>query len=86
EIMEKAIKAYNTITVSPEFKELERLRSIARHNEAATLRFEREQAKEEERIEIAKNLLQKGMSADFIHETTGLSKTEVETLLMQLKA
>jgi len=41
--MEKAINAYNTITVSPEFQELERLRSLARHNEASALRYEREQ-------------------------------------------
>jgi len=44
-VMEQAINAYNTITVSPEFRELERLRSIARHNEASALR----NAKDEER-------------------------------------
>ena len=31
---EQAINAYNTITVSPEFRELERLSTIAKHNEA----------------------------------------------------
>ena len=47
-IMEQAINAYNAVTVSPEFKELERLRSIARHNEASALRHEREQTMAEE--------------------------------------
>ena len=46
-VMEQAINAYNTITVSPEFKELERLRTIARHNETSALRFEREAAQNE---------------------------------------
>jgi len=35
--MEEAIKAYEKITVSPEFRELERLRFYARHNEASAL-------------------------------------------------
>ena len=39
----------NTAIVSPEFKELERLRSMTRHNETSALRFEREQATAEER-------------------------------------
>ncbi|MCL2185790.1 MAG: Rpn family recombination-promoting nuclease/putative transposase [Treponema sp.] len=56
EIMERAINAYNTITVSPEFKELERLRAQARHNEAAALRYEREQAIIEERKKTIKLL------------------------------
>ena len=45
-IMEQAINAYNTVTVSPEFKELERLRSIARHNETAALRNAREEERQ----------------------------------------
>ena len=36
--------------VSPEFKELERLRSITRHNEASALRFERDET--EARVNI----------------------------------
>lgn len=36
-IMSKAIKAYYTITASSEFKELERLRAKARHDEAQAL-------------------------------------------------
>jgi predicted transposase/invertase (TIGR01784 family) len=36
-IVTDAIKAYREVTVSPEFKELERLRERARHNEASAL-------------------------------------------------
>jgi hypothetical protein len=36
-IVTQAIGAYREITVSPEFRELERLRADARHNEAAAL-------------------------------------------------
>ena len=39
--MKQAINAYQRIAVSPEFKELEKMRSIARHNEAAALRHAR---------------------------------------------
>ncbi|MDR2656688.1 MAG: hypothetical protein LBB86_02535, partial [Oscillospiraceae bacterium] len=37
-VMEQAIEAYRSITTSREFREIERLRSLARHNEAAALR------------------------------------------------
>ncbi|MDR1157001.1 MAG: hypothetical protein LBK75_01650 [Oscillospiraceae bacterium] len=36
-IVKQAINAYREIVVSPEFRELERLRSLARHNEASAL-------------------------------------------------
>jgi predicted transposase/invertase (TIGR01784 family) len=42
-VMDEAIKAYETIAVSPEFRELERARSYARHNEAAALRHARQE-------------------------------------------
>ena len=48
-VMEQAINAYQTVTVSPEFKELERLRSMARHNETSALRYERDEGRKEER-------------------------------------
>jgi predicted transposase/invertase (TIGR01784 family) len=37
-VMEEAIEAYRHITTTEEFKEMERLRSLARHNEASALR------------------------------------------------
>ncbi|GHV46965.1 hypothetical protein FACS1894204_09660 [Synergistales bacterium] len=36
-IMEEAIGAYRGITATDEFKEIERLRTLARHNEASAL-------------------------------------------------
>jgi predicted transposase/invertase (TIGR01784 family) len=45
-VMREAINAYHSITVTPEFKEMERLRSIARHNEAAALRHARQEERE----------------------------------------
>ena len=44
--MEKAIDAYRHITATDEFKEKERLRSLARHNEAAALRYATEVERE----------------------------------------
>jgi len=78
--MEKAIKAYNTITVSPEFKELERLRSIARHNETSALRHAKEEGKTEERVEIAKNLIKADIPLEKIITVTGLTREELENL------
>jgi hypothetical protein len=37
EVMQQAIRAYRSITVTPEFQEAERLRSIARHDKAQAL-------------------------------------------------
>ena len=48
--MEQAINAYERITVTPEFQELERLRSLARHNEATALRHAEQRGREEERV------------------------------------
>jgi len=45
-VMEKAIEAYRHITTTDEFKEKERLRSLARHNEAAALRHAAEVERE----------------------------------------
>jgi len=47
--MEQAISAYERISVTPEFRELERLRSMARHDEASALGEAREEGREEER-------------------------------------
>jgi hypothetical protein len=44
--MEQAIGAYRRVTATEEFKEMERLRSRARHNEAAALRHAAEVERE----------------------------------------
>ena len=59
--MNQAINAYHRITVTPEFKEAERLREMARHNEAAALR----NAKNEGKKEII-NLLKSGKTLEEI--------------------
>ena len=68
--MEQAINAYYTITASSEFRELERLREKARHDEA--------QAMHHRSLEIAKNLMGLGISLDQITQATGLTLEELE--------
>ena len=70
--MSEAIQAYRHITVTPEFREAERLRTKARHDEA--------QALFNKACEIAKNLLAMAMSADQISAATGLTHAEIEIL------
>ncbi len=74
--MEQAINAYRTITASSEFRELERLREKARHDEAQALRH----ARNKEKFEIAKNALQMNLSIEDIVKLTGLTIKEVEHL------
>ena len=56
--MEQAINAYYTITAESEFREKERLWAKARHNEAAALRFERDQGKLEGKLEGEKRIIE----------------------------
>ncbi|GHU42391.1 hypothetical protein FACS1894111_06250 [Clostridia bacterium] len=48
-VVTEAIGAYREITISPEFRELERLRADARHNEASALQHAAKQAAKVER-------------------------------------
>ena len=48
-VMEQAIRAYHQITADPEFREMERMREMARHDEASALRHARDEGKAEER-------------------------------------
>jgi predicted transposase/invertase (TIGR01784 family) len=45
-VMEKAINAYHSVTVSPEFRNLEKMRADARYNEAAALRNAEQKAEQ----------------------------------------
>jgi hypothetical protein len=63
--MEEAINAYNRITVSPEFRERERARIYARHNEASALGHARREGREEGRNEIIE-LLKSGKTLEDI--------------------
>ena len=74
--MTQAVEAYRHITVTPEFKEAERLRSKARHDEAQAL-FNAEQKRA---FTIAKNAFRKNMSIEDVADITGLTYAELETL------
>ena len=74
--MSQAIDAYYTITASSEFKEKERLRAKARHDEAQALHSTEQNTK----IRIAMNALQMNMSIGDIVKLTGLTREEVESL------
>jgi len=97
-VMKEAINAYQKITVSPEFKEIERMRSDARHNEASALRNAENQGilkgietgrkagRETEKIETARNALAKGISVEIIQEITGLDIETIKKLKEKGKA
>ena len=74
--MTQAIGAYREVMVSPEFRELERLRFEARSNEASALL----NAKRKNAMSIAKKLLSRNRPLDEIVEDTGLTRAEVEKL------
>ena len=74
--LNQAISAYHNVTASSEFRELERLRAKARHDEAQALHHARAQRD----IEIAKKLLALGDPIDRIVDVTDLPRAEVEAL------
>jgi len=75
-VMSQAINAYYTITASSEFREKERLRTKARHDEAQALYNTERKAK----IEIARNALKKNIPVEDISDITGLSCEEIINL------
>ena len=70
--MRQAVEAYRQITVTPEFREAERLRSKARRDEA--------QALYDKTCEIAKQMMADGVSIEKIALYTGLTMAEIESL------
>lgn len=84
--MDQAINAYYTITASSEFREVERLREKARHDEAQALYHARNEGRVEGRqegivernIEIARSMVADGEPVSKIMRYTGLSLEEVE--------
>ena len=78
--MKQAIDAFHSITVSSEFREIERLYAKARHDEAQALRHERLEAEAATKRAIAKNCLQEGFPLETIIKITGLTPKEVEKL------
>lgn len=79
-VMSQAINAYYTITASSEFREKERLRAKARHDEAQALFHAEQQGKQKEKIEIAQNMIADGEPVEKIIRYTGLTKESIENL------
>lgn len=75
-VMSQAINAYYTITASSEFREKERLRAKARHDEAQALY----NARFEEKLGFAHNMKSDGEPIEKIVRYTGLTKEDVEKL------
>jgi len=79
-IMEEAIQAYHSITATPEFREMERLRSKARHDEAQAIWNAERKAEYRKTITIAKNLFEMDIPVDKIITATGLTREEIQSL------
>ena len=79
-IMSQAVDAFHTITISPEFQELELMRSKALHDEAQALHHARLEGRLEERLETARNALLMNMPIEDIVKLTGFTREEVENL------
>ena len=75
-VMSQAINAYYTITASSEFREKERLRAKARHDEAQAVY----NARYEEKLGFARNMIADGEPIEKIVRYTGLTEQEVEKL------
>ena len=71
--MNQAITAYHSVTDSPEFRELARLRTKAQHDEAQAL-YNAEQNKA---FSIAKNMIADGELVQKITRYTGLTRNEI---------
>ena len=86
--MSQAINAYYTITASSEFREKERLREKARHDEAQALynarREAKREARREEKFEIARKLIKRNRPGSEIAEDTGLMYEEIEQLRIRM--
>ena len=83
-VMSQAINAYYTITASSEFREKERLREKARHEEAQALYHARCEARREatieRNIEIAQNMIAENEPDEKILRYTGLSQNDIDGL------
>jgi len=75
-VMEQVIEAYRRVSASDELKEIERLRSRARHNEASALG----NARRETSIQIARKMKTKGADVEYIVEMTGLAVDDIRRL------
>ena len=75
-VMNEAISAYRTITASPEYREMERLREKAKHDEAQALRAAEIRAN----AKVAQRLIRMGLPTQQVVEATELTPQEVESI------
>jgi len=82
--LSEAISAYHSVTASSEFRELERLRAKARHDEAQALYNAERKGKAAGELEkaynIARSMLADGEPIGKIARYTGLTRDEIENL------
>ncbi len=79
--VQEAIHAYRDITVTPEFREAERLRSKARHDEAQAVYTAEQRGRQEgessKAVDIAKKMLRRNRPLTEIIEDTGLNTDKI---------
>ena len=82
--MSQAINAYYRITASPEFRELERMREKAGHDEAQALHHAEQKGRAEGRAEsmlkMAQAMLSDGEPLNKILRYTGLTAEELNAI------
>jgi len=79
-VMEQAIRAYHQITADPEFRELERMREMARHDETSALRHARDEGEAKKALEIARKMKNAGRPLNEIMEFTGLPAEAIKQM------
>ena len=83
--MEQAIKAYHKVKATDEFKEIERLRSRARHNEASALgHARREERKKWQSVVAEKDATLAEKDATLAEKDATLAEKDAE--IAQLRA
>jgi len=76
DIMTQAVSAYRTVSASEKFRTLEKIREKTRHDEAQAL-YNKEKQTE---LNMAKNLLNLGVSHEVIAQSSGLTIEEIERI------
>ena len=83
-IMEQAIDAYRHVVATDKFKELERLRSLARHNEASALDHARREAEKAEREKWQSVVAKKDMA--LADKDAALAELRLQLAALKTKA
>jgi len=76
-VMKQAIKAYRHVSATSEFKELERLRFLAKSNEASALGNAMRQGMRKNQEETARRMQSMGIDTETIAKSTGLCVDDI---------